>query len=176
MPGATFIEGDKVNLRTIEEEDLEFMRESVNDAEVRVDMGNKRPKNMEAEKQFFEENLSGSEDPSLMICSDGERIGIVKITREEDESDKVGKLGIWLHPDHHGEGYGTEACELIIDYGFNQLNLHKLYARAHQDNKASQKLWEKLGFEKEGVLREQAFLNGEYKYLFYYGILEDEWE
>lgn len=173
MPGTVFIEGDTVELRTVEKEDIEFLRDGVNHPEVRVHMGNTRPQNLESEEAFFEHIVESSEEVHLLICRSGEPMGIVSLT-EKEEPAKIAEAGIWLHPDYHGNGYGTEASELIIEHGFDQLNYHKIYARAHADNKASQSIWKKLGFKREGELRDHVYTQGEHRNLIYYGLLEDE--
>lgn len=173
MPGEKFIEGENVKLRTIEKEDIEFLRDGVNHPEVRKHMGNPKPQNLEDEEAFFEHIIGASDEIHLLICNDEKPMGIINLEEKEKPSN-IAKLGIWLHPDYHNQGYGTEAVELIIEHGFKQLNYHKLYARAHGDNKASQRIWEKHGFEKEGQLREHVFLEGEHKDLIYYGLLKGE--
>lgn len=176
MAGTVFLEGEKINLRTIEEEDIEFLRDGVNHPEVRVYMGNRRPQNYENEEEFFEEQICGEETVDLMISRDREKLGIISLMPQGDDAEKLAEIGIWIHPEHHGNGYGTEASQLITDYAFNQLNYHKIYARAYQGNKASQSVWEKLGFDKEGVFKDHTFTQGEYKDVVYYGVLEGEWQ
>ena len=176
MPGTVFLEGEKVNLRTVEEEDVEFLRDGVNHPDVRVHMGNRRPQNLENEEEFFEEQICDEETLNLLITKDSERVGIISLIPEGDDAEKMAEIGIWLHPEHHGNGYGTEAAQLITEYGFNQLNYHRIYARAHADNEPSCRVWEKLGFEKEGEFRDHTFTQGEYKDVVYYGVLEGEWQ
>lgn len=175
MPGTVFLEGEKINLRTIEEEDVEFLRDGVNHPEVRVHIGSRKPQNMESEKGFFEEQISDDSSTNLLIAREEERIGIISLLPEGDDAERLAEIGIWLHPDHHGNGYGTEASRLILDHGFNELNYHKIYARAHKDNEPSKKVWKKLGFEKEGEFRDHTFMQGEYKDVVYFGVLENEW-
>ncbi|MFB6159504.1 MAG: GNAT family N-acetyltransferase [Candidatus Nanohalobium sp.] len=176
MAGTVFLEGEKINLRTIEEEDIEFLRDGVNHPEVRVYMGNRKPQNYENEEEFFEEQICGEETVDLMISRDREKLGIISLMPQGDDAEKLAEIGIWIHPEHHGNGYGTEASQLITDYAFNQLNYHKIYARAYQGNKASQSVWEKLGFDKEGVFKDHTFTQGEYKDVVYYGVLEGDWQ
>lgn len=175
MPGAIFLEGDKINLRTVEEEDLEFLRDNINNSEIRRHLTARKPVNLEQEKQFFEEVISSNEDVHLAICREEEIVGIISL--EEDEKDlRVAEIGIWISEEHHGQGYGTESVELITNYSFNELNLHKIMARAHEGNKASQRVWEKLGFAEEGELREQIYRDGEFVDTYIYGILEQDWD
>lgn len=174
MPGTVFLQGDKINLRTVEKQDIEFLRDGVNHPQVRVHMGNERPQNLENEKDFFD-HINESSDIHLLICKEKQAMGIVSL-EETEGSAKVAEIGIWLHPKFHRNGYGTESIELITEYGFKQLNYHKIYARAHENNKPSQKIWEKQGFNKEGELRDHVYLEGEHKNLLYYSLLEEETE
>lgn len=177
MAGSVFLEGEKVNLRTIEEDDLEFLRNGVNHPDVRVYMGNRRPQNLENQQEFFEEVICDKDGSvHLLITREEEKLGIISLNKKGDDAEKLAEIGIWIHPNHHGNGYGTEAANLITEHGFKQLNYHKIYARAYQGNKASQSIWEKLGFDKEGVFKDHTFTQGEYKNVVYYGILEGDWE
>lgn len=174
MPGAVFLEGDKVNLRTIEEQDIEFLSRELNNPAVWKNISVSEPQNMEQQRGFFEEVVSGDESVNLAISHDNSIVGIISLIPEGDEG--VAKLGLWVAEDQHGNGYGTEASQIITEYGFNELRYHKIIARAHENNEGSQKIWEKLGFKQEGVLRDQHFSGGEFQDMYYYGILEDEWE
>ncbi len=175
MPGQTFLEGDRISLRTVEKEDIEFLRDGVNHPEVRKHMGNTGPQNLESEEEFFENIVEASDGIHLLICREDEPMGIVKLEEKEKPSN-IAELGLWLHPEFHSKGYGTEAIELIVEHGFRQLNYQKLYARAHEDNKGSQRIWEKHGFEKEGQLREHVLVEGEHRDMIYYGLLRGEHE
>ncbi len=174
MPGATFIDGDRIELCTIEEDDVPFLRDGINHPDVRVDVGNPEPKNLEDERQFFEEVICSGDSVQLLICENGDPMGVVGLEPQENEPERIGRLGIWIHPEYHGEGYGTEAMELFVTYAFDQLNYHKLYARAHEGNEASQRLFEKVGFEQEGRFRDHAYLDGSYVDLIYYGTVNGD--
>lgn len=174
MTGAVFLEGENTDLRTIEEEDLEFLRNGVNHPDVRVFMGNREPQNLDNQKEFFEKVICG-EDIHLMICDkDGENKGIISLEREGDRAEKLGEIVIWVHPKFHGYGHGSEASEMLVEYAFEHLNYDKVYARAYQGNRPSQKVWESLGFTEEGILREHTYTQGEYKNVVYYGMLKGE--
>lgn len=174
MPGALFKEGNKVNLRTIEEEDLEFLRDNINNPEVRTHLTARKPVNLEQEREFFEEVVSDEEDVNLAICNDGDIVGVISLEGHNKDL-RVAEIGIWIDPEFHRNGYGSEAAELIIEYGFNELNHHKITARAHAENEGSNKIWQNLGFEQEGELREQAFREGKFCDVNLYGLLRKEW-
>jgi len=77
--------------------------------------------------------------------------------------------------DYWGNGYGTEATRLILEYGFQQLNLHRISSSAFAFNERSIRLHKKVGFKEEGRQREAIFKNGRFHDLVYFGILRDEW-
>jgi len=176
MPGALFIEGDKVDLRTIEEEDIEFLRDNINNPDVRTHLTAREPVNLEQERGFFEEVVSSDDGVHLAICNKEDEITGMISLEENDREIRVAEIGIWIDPEHRRNGYGTEAAELITDYGFNELNYHRIAARAHGENEGSNKIWKRLGFTHEGTFREHAYRKGRFEDVNIYGVLEDEWK
>lgn len=172
MSGAVFLEGENIELRTIEEEDLEFVRDNFNHPEVMDKMSYFRPVNLEQEKKWFENNVVEGDDVHLAICEDGEMRGIIslKMTKGEEGAE----IGLWIAKDYHGQGLGTVASRLIIEYGFSELGLHRVTAKAFECNRGSQRIWEKLGFEKEGELRGKIYRDGSYENVYVYGVLEGD--
>jgi RimJ/RimL family protein N-acetyltransferase len=72
-----------------------------------------------------------------------------------------------------GKGFGREACLLLIAYGFNHLNLHKITAGTVDKNIAMKQVFLGLGFAIEGTLRQQFYLDGEYHDIHRFGLLRD---
>jgi len=175
MPGATFIEGDEVTLRTIEEEDLEFLQRVINKPEVRQGIGRPLPVNGPQEQEFFEEVVGNEETVTLLIMADGERVGTIGFNSINHSADRA-EVGYWIAPDRHDKGYGSESTALLVDYGFQELGLHRIEARAFEFNDASQALLESVGFTEEGVHRDGIFLKGDYQDEHWYSVLESEWD
>lgn len=76
---------------------------------------------------------------------------------------------------HHNKGYGFEALKLLLEYGFNSMNLYRIQLNVLEFNNSAIKLYEKAGFIKEGTYR-QFVLRDEKRYdLFLYGLLCTEW-
>jgi RimJ/RimL family protein N-acetyltransferase len=191
MPGAVFLRGDEITLRTIEEDDIEFLRDVINLPEVRAGLTTAFPINAEQEREYFEEQVSNRDDVNLAICADGEAqrdseqssgdeprddeiVGTIGL---HDLNQQAGncEIGIWVAPEFHGRGYGTEASRVLTDYAFRELRMHRVMARVLATNEASARIWEKLGFEAEGVHRDEAFTDGEYVDMRYFGALAEEW-
>lgn len=175
MPGATFMEGETVTLRTIEEEDLDFMQEAVNDTDLRQSIGRVSPVNGPQEQEFFEEVVCSDETVNLLVTAGGDRVGTVGFSVVDQTSDSA-EVGYWIAPAKQSQGYGSEAVALLVEYGFRELGLHRIEARVFEFNEASQRLLESLGFTKEGVHRDGKFVHGAYQDTLWYGVLEEEWD
>ena len=74
----------------------------------------------------------------------------------------VGRIGICVHDDWQGQGVGTALMRAIVDLADNWLNLRRLELEVYADNEAGIRLYERMGFEVEGTLRQHAFRAGEY--------------
>lgn len=74
------------------------------------------------------------------------------------------EYGIFIgEEDALGKGYGTEAADLVLKYGFEQLKLHKIFLRVLADNKRAITSYKKAGFEEEAYLKSDVFLEGGYR-------------
>ncbi len=87
---------------------------------------------------------------------------------------RTGEVGYWVRSDHAGRGIATEATAAILDKGFMHLGLHKVTLRIASGNRGSERVAEKLGFTREGVLREELRINGVWVDHTLYSILEHE--
>ena len=76
--------------------------------------------------------------------------------------------------EHRGKGYGTEALRLVLNYGFNTLNLHNIMLSVDADNIAAVNCYKKLGFKESGRRREWVFKNGKYVDKLYMDLLARE--
>jgi RimJ/RimL family protein N-acetyltransferase len=73
-----------------------------------------------------------------------------------------------------GKGYGKEASSLMLRFLFDQYPIHKCYAHCLEEHPRTSRMFELLGFKKEGLLRDEVFKNGEFKNLLVYSILREE--
>ena len=175
MPGPVFIEGERIELRTVEEADIEFLTRGVNHPAIRRYISAFRtPQNRERYSEVFENVDSGEDGASLLVCDDDERVGSVQLY-PVDDGRGTANLAYWIEPDHQSDGYATEACELVVEYGFEELRLHRISAVTMAPNTASRRLLERLDFTHEGTKRESAFAEGEHVDEEQYGLLETEW-
>jgi RimJ/RimL family protein N-acetyltransferase len=85
-------------------------------------------------------------------------------------------LGYWLDKPAWGKGYTTEAVRRVIQFGFDELKLNRIYAECFVDNVASARVMEKAGMSYEGLLRQMYLhLSSGYKDVKLYAILREEW-
>lgn len=88
---------------------------------------------------------------------------------------QAGKLGYAIHADHWGQGYATAAVELLTDFAFKQLKLHRVSAAIGPDNAASIAVVQRQGFTYEGLLRDHVWTNGSWRDSQLYSVLVHEW-
>ncbi|WP_330744900.1 GNAT family N-acetyltransferase [Chryseobacterium sp. CP-77] len=90
-----------------------------------------------------------------------------------DRDDDKAELGYWIGIPYWNKGYVTEAAKAIIDFGFKELKLNKIFATHFPHNPASGRIMEKVGMEQEAVLIKEVKKDGEYFDLVRYCILKD---
>ena len=88
----------------------------------------------------------------------------------------VGEIGYWIRTDKVHKGIGTAATRAMVELGFGDLRMHRLTLRIAIGNRGSERIAEKLGFTKEGVLREVLTLNGKRVDHTLYSILKHEYQ
>ncbi|MFB6217871.1 MAG: GNAT family N-acetyltransferase [Halobacteriaceae archaeon] len=174
MPGPVFIEGERIDLRTVEEEDVGFLRAGVTHPAVRRYAGDEVPYNRRRYEDERFDRLSAGDAVQLLACDGEKRLGSVSLA-PIDERRGWANLGYWIHPDRQGKGYATEAAGLVVAHGFDELRLHRISATVAASNGASERVVEKLGFVHEGTKRDDAFLDGEYVDREVYAVLREDW-
>lgn len=114
------------------------------------------------------------EPPSWAIVLDGKVVGGVGIRIKAEHA--TGMLGYSIAKGHWGKGLVPEAARAVIDWGFRERELAKVWACADVRNAASQTVMQKLGMTYEGTLRGHRRLRDEQIDCVYYGLLREEWE
>ena len=89
-------------------------------------------------------------------------VGLISLQPLSDRRSHVGQLGMFVHDDYQNQGIGSQLMAAIIDLAENWLNLKRLELQVNTDNASAIHLYEKFGFEKEGILRKNAFRDGVY--------------
>ncbi|MDO8265153.1 MAG: GNAT family protein [Candidatus Parcubacteria bacterium] len=174
-----FLTGKTVYLRCIEREDIiaDYLRWA-NDEEVTHYMVlGLKPTNKEMMETEYEKMIADDTQITFAIVDKktNKHIGntglysISWIPRSAEVRIIIGEKSFW------GKGAGTEAISLLIEYGFEKLNLEKLWLGVTDKNERAVKTYLKTGFVKEGFLRHTWFRNNEYYNDIRMGILKEEY-
>jgi RimJ/RimL family protein N-acetyltransferase len=111
---------------------------------------------------------------TVAAVTDAGVIGIVELVWRS-EADRTAELGYVFHPDHGGRGLATEAAAAVLDWGFNELRLQRVYARCHSGNAASARLMSRLGMRQEARHVESYLFRGEWADSLVFAVLAREW-
>jgi ribosomal-protein-alanine N-acetyltransferase len=128
-----------------------------------------------ADAEAFLENTKTSPEHGYAVTlrDGGQLIGGCGITPVPAHS--KGEFGYVLHPDYWGRGLGTEIAKRLIRYGFEDLGLNRICARADTRNPASTRVMIKAGMTPEGTLREDMIVKGTARSFVLCSILRSEW-
>ena len=135
------------------------------------------PNTPEKQRRFFEKMYDDPANLQLAIEArpEGELVGTVGL-HQIDQFHKNADVSIVLgESGFRGRGLGREALSLVVAHAFDKLCLHKLTGGMYATNEASRRLFEAVGFAREGVLREQALVKGVFVDIYKYGLVAREW-
>ena len=143
------------------------MRTEVTHPEMRKFLGGFIPFTREAEREWIRSCQQQMKNRSGFVfvikdISDHRFIGSVSLNAIDWISRSSG-IGIAIHrPDDWEKGYGTEAMQLLIDFGWNHLNLRRIELSVHAFNDRAKHVYEKLGFKHWGTAHQRHFIDGVY--------------
>lgn len=176
---ARFLEGKRIYLREVRPSDVnERYYRWMNDPEVtRFLEVRYAPNSLEQIRDFVAGKLGDRDNIFLaIVLKEGDRhIGNIKLGPIQwihglaDIGLLIGEKDCW------GKGYATEAIQLISDYAFNVLNLHKVAAGCYSSNEGSVRAFQKAGFVVEGIRKSQFYSNGTYVDDLLLGLVRPDW-
>lgn len=156
------LKGDKIFLRALEPEDLEFVYEIENDMSFWELSDTKQPYSRFIIKEYLKnakKDIYEAKQLRLAICDnlDNRVVGLIDLYDFNPIHKRAG-LGIIIRDKtDRKKGIGMEAVNLLCDYAFNILNLHQIYANISETNKVSLNLFEKNGFKTIGLFKDWHF-------------------
>lgn len=109
----------------------------------------------------------------ILKCED-ELIGTM--TLRVDKLHHKGELAYWIGKDYWNKGYATEAAKKVVDFGFNEQHLNRIWAPVMSKNKASGKVMQKVGLQYEGTLKQDILRWGTYEDVDVFGILKEHYK
>ena len=171
------IKGKCVTLRAIEKQDLELMREMLNDPEIEnLVIGWAFPVSKYQQEQWYEKNINDRNNLRFIIetAADG-AVGIATLNNI-DWKNRRATHGVKLAKrDNRTKGIGTDAVMAVMKYAFDELQLNRLDGSWFDENTASKSLYQKCGWVVEGRIRSCIYKNGKYRDLDIVGILREDY-
>jgi len=164
------LEGKTVNLRIMEKEDLPLISEWFNDPEYGGEYEPLEQITLKELEKWYD-SPHPNEEWFIVEKKDKSKIGHVFHTA----SGQGFEIGYRLIPSERNKGYGAEAVNLVVDFLFLSKNIVRIQAKANPRNIASQRVLEKAGFKREGVIRKDVFIRGKWQDGVLYSILREEW-
>jgi RimJ/RimL family protein N-acetyltransferase len=169
--------GRSVYLRPVERDDAARFVEWFNDRDITRYLLKWRPINFEQECELI---AKGQGDPAHLILAaatiaSDELVGVSGL-HQIDPVNRNATFGITIGAKSEwGKGYGTEVTRLMVDLAFDTLNLHRVALEVFAEHASAQRVYEKLGFRREGVLRQRIWRDGKWHDLTLMSVLRDEW-
>ena len=168
----------QIYLRKVRIEDAFAYQESLTDEEIRYMTGTPREYTLEEIKTHIKKIIKDTsrEDYAICLNETKEMIGELSILDIDSPNHAAVFRVAMNHTNHTGKDFGTEAMELIIDHVFNGLKLNRLQLEVFSHNVRGIRAYEKVGFIKEGILREALFYQGNYSDEIIMSILKSDLE
>jgi diamine N-acetyltransferase len=180
------IQGKRVRLRRDERADIPKFVTWLNDPEVRRYLSLMLPISMVNEEQWFENmlKLPAPEQPfaiEIRTTSPEDATGAWQMIgncsfMDVDHTALSAEVGLFIGDKScWNKGYGTEVMRLLLHFGFQTLNLNRIFLRVDEDNQGGIRAYEKAGFVQEGRLRQAIYREGQYHDVLIMSVIRTEW-
>ncbi len=159
--------GGKVRLRALTKEDVNFITSHYNDPDVKstVYEGAPFPLTFNDELKFIQSQTAvgyvSDYSFAIELIKTAQMIGVCGYN-VIDWKNRNAEIGIWIDKTHWNQGYGSESLQMLIDFAFDELNLHRVQLSYYILNERGRRCYEKVGFKVEGVLKDVLYRHGKY--------------
>ena len=164
-----------VRIRKFTKDDIPLKVKWINDERNNQFLHYDLPLTVEKTEKWFESHIGDKSRFDATIEADEKpcgTIGLLAIDRKNGKAEYYIALG---EPDTKGKGIALKASELLLEYAFQYLNLHRIYLYTETENLQAQYLFEKIGFVKEGYLKDDILSHGKYVDRYIYGICKADY-
>lgn len=173
-----FLNGEKIFLRAYQENDEVMFARIENHPATRKTLYYAFPTSVGQQKEKILKNLNDPNTVIFTICRNGDGVAIGQTAFFR--IDWVGRMTVFYigiaDQENWSKGYGSEATELMVEYAFQTLNLNRVQLHVAVENPGAIKVYQRVGFQIEGTLREAMFHEGHYSDFYVMGILKSDWE
>lgn len=173
------IQGKKVILDSIEQDDLEILRQWRNRTEYRKYFREYREIGKDMQKKWYENYVLNDKSTIMFAVRDAQTESLIGccglcyinwVNRNADLSLYMGINGVYIDE----SGQALEACQLLFDYGFGELGLEKIWTEIYEFDEQKYALYKKLGFSEDGRLRRQYFHDNKWWDSYILSLLSEE--
>jgi RimJ/RimL family protein N-acetyltransferase len=171
------LSGEKVTLRAAQSDDVDALYEIAAELATWEERGPSAPRPLsraEYAAKFTERITQPDDGVGFVIEADGALIGRCDLF-EIDPLTRAGEVGIALHASARGQGHGTDALRVLVQFAFVRRNLRRVHLSALASNTGGLACYRKVGFVEEGRQRESAWVRGRYEDEILMGLLRSEW-
>lgn len=174
MNADCILDGEKVRLRPVRDEDLPHFVRWLNDHDVFQWLTLPKPPTMEEERQWWEAQQANPNEIVWAIETlDGRLLGDLALRpnplgRWADLGIFIGEKATW------NRGYGTDAVRTLLRYAFGGMRLNRVSLTTDELNTRALRCYEKCGFVREGLMRQHRLVDGQFRNTVMMGILREE--
>jgi len=171
------LEGNKIQLRALEPEDISFLYQIENDTSVWEVSNTQTPYSKAVLREYLKQayrDIYEIKQLRLAITNklNSNCVGFIDLFDFDPKNKRVG-VGIVIAEKDRGQGFASEALTMVCDYVKKYLQVHQLYANIGADNKQSIQLFEKNGFKSVGVKKDWIYSAGQFKDEYLYQLILD---
>ena len=159
------IEGERVQLRRMGPQDAADVVRLRSDPDVQAQLFSERPPTVAEHLRWLADVDARGDRHEFMIVerTSGRSVGTIGLSRI-DPTHRRAEYGVLIgEPGARGKGLASEASRLLLDYAFRTLGLVRVYLHVFADNAAAVRLYERVGFLREGLLRRHVYKGGRFR-------------
>jgi len=171
---AIFLSGKRTILTPASKEYLQFIEILINSEEVKKNLSERFPRNQE---EILDTILSMNKKKEIFLIildiKTRKSVGAI-LLHDFSWHNRRAMLTITISPEFQGMGFGYESSKLLINYAFNNLQIHKICLEVYAFNKKAMAMYKKLGFKIEGRFKKHSFKDGKYVDLIFMSLLNKD--
>jgi len=179
-PYNPLLRGERVFLRPAEKSDVSIFVRWFADADMSSFLGMRAPFSEAMEEQWFARAVEnqGKDHYHFVMCrlDNSQPIGTISLF-QVDQTNGTAGVGVSIgEKDLWGQGYGTDAMNALLDFGFGELRLERIWLDVYDFNTRARRSYEKSGFVAEGVQRHAHYSHGKHQDVVLMALLRGDWD
>ena len=156
------MKANEVQLRELTEADIPLIAKLANNDKIWQNLTDRFPRNytIKDAKEFLETIKQNEQKNTFAITFNNEFCGVISLVPQQDIYKKSAELGYWIGEPFWGKGIVTKAIKIITKYGFENLDIVRIFAKTFDFNIGSMRVLEKNGYIRESIEKKGAYKNG----------------